>query len=581
MPVTLRPYQKEAVQAAVRHFRGSDAPACIVLPTGAGKSLVIAELARLAKGKVLVLSHVKELCEQNHKKHAELGGRAGIFAAGLNRKEADEQVTFASVQSVARNLDAFADPRSLLIIDECHRVSGEDESQYGQVTESLRQRNPRLKVLGLTATPYRLGLGWIYRFHHRGMVRSEEPRPFETCIYELSLRKMIEEGFLTRPRIEDAPIAQYDFSVLEQGRFGEYREADVNRLLVSHQRVTEAIVRQVVDLADAGKRRGVMIFAATVDHAREIAGYLPPERTALVLGETSAADRDHRIAAFKRGELHYLVNVAVLTTGFDAPHVDLIAILRPTQSVSLFQQIVGRGLRLAPGKQSCLVVDYAGNGFDVFYPEVGEQKPSRDSLPVEVVCPACDFVNLFWGKKDESGHVLEHFGRRCGHFSVNESGARVRCEYRFRFKECGACTAENDIAARRCCECDAPIIDPDDVLKKCLKLKDAMVLRVAGITFEARGELLSVTYHDEQGETLSERFDLGHAGQRAVFNRVFGRRLASGRRPMRFERAKDVLTLGSLIPAPDFVVARKNKRFWRIQERVFDYVGRFRKANSC
>src|ERR1700750_2755508 len=108
MAFTLRPYQREAVEATIAHFRKHQEPAVIVLPTGAGKSLVIAELARLAKGRVLVLAHVKELCEQNYEKFTRMGGEAGLYAAGLRRKDTSQRVTFASVQSVAPNLDAFA-----------------------------------------------------------------------------------------------------------------------------------------------------------------------------------------------------------------------------------------------------------------------------------------------------------------------------------------------------------------------------------------------------------------------------------------------------------------------------------------
>ncbi|MDX1801834.1 MAG: DEAD/DEAH box helicase family protein, partial [Marinobacter sp.] len=164
-PFTLRPYQQEAVEATLTHFRQSDESAVIVLPTGAGKSLVIAELARLARRRILVLTHVKELVEQNHAKYQSYGLTGGIFSAGLKQKDNQHQVTFASVQSVSANLDRFRDDYSLIIIDECHRVSGEATSQYQRVIELLRQRNASLKVLGLTATPYRLAMGWIYRYH--------------------------------------------------------------------------------------------------------------------------------------------------------------------------------------------------------------------------------------------------------------------------------------------------------------------------------------------------------------------------------------------------------------------------------
>ena len=170
MAFTLRPYQQDAVNATLNHFRRHAEPAVIVLPTGAGKSLVIAELARLARGRVLVLAHVKELVEQNHGKYQAYGLEADIFAAGLQRKESQRKVVFGSVQSVARNLAQFDSAFSLVIVDECHRISDDDNSQYQQIFSHLRQHNPQLRLLGLTATPFRLGKGWIYHFHYHGKI---------------------------------------------------------------------------------------------------------------------------------------------------------------------------------------------------------------------------------------------------------------------------------------------------------------------------------------------------------------------------------------------------------------------------
>lgn len=586
-PFTLRPYQQEAVEATLNHFRQSDESAVIVLPTGAGKSLVIAELARLARRRILVLTHVKELVEQNHAKYQSYGLTGGIFAAGLKRKESRHQVTFASVQSVSANLDQFRDEYSLVIIDECHRVSGENTSQYQRIIELLRRQNDSLKVLGLTATPYRLAIGWIYRYHYRGFVRSEEDKPFQHCIFELPLSYMINRGYLTRPELVNAAVAQYDFSALAQDRFGEYTERDVNQLLGKHQRVTRAIIEQVMQLA--AERKGVMIFAATVDHAREITGYLPEHQTALVTGATDLKDRDSLIRLFKQRQLKYLVNVSVLTTGFDAPHVDFIAILRPTQSVSLYQQIVGRGLRLDEGKQDCLVIDYAGNPMNLHHPEVGEPKPNPDSEPVQVFCPGCGFANIFWGKTDDDGHVIEHYGRRCqglietadAENPAVQNGRPQQCDYRFRFKECPHCGGENDIAARNCHQCRNAIIDPDDQLRDALKLKNAMVIRCAGIALTVDGRKLRITYHGEDGEELRESFDFSKPAQRHVFNKLFGRRFANGRAPQTFSRVDEVLENQALLPAPDFVIARKQKHFWQVQERVFDYQGRYRKANEA
>ncbi|KFF62240.1 DEAD/DEAH box helicase [Pectobacterium brasiliense] len=583
MSFTLRPYQREAVSATLDYFRRHTQPAVIVLPTGAGKSLVIAELARLARGRVLVLAHVKELVAQNHAKYCALDLEADIFAAGLQQRESQGKVVFGSVQSVARNLDQFDGAFSLLIIDECHRISDDDNSQYQQIIQHLQKTNPQLRLLGLTATPYRLGKGWIYQYHYHGMIRGDERSLFRDCIYELPLRYMIKHGFLVPPDRLDMPVVQYDFSKLVARSNGLFSEADLNLELKRQQRITPHIISQVIDYAQT--RRGVMIFASTVEHAKEITALLPAGQAALVSADTPAAERDALIDAFKQQSLRYLVNVAVLTTGFDAPHVDLIAILRPTESVSLYQQIVGRGLRLYPGKTDCLILDYAGNPHDLYTPEVGNSKPHSGSQPVQVFCPECGFANLFWGKTTPDGDIIEHYGRRCQGWEMAESGQRKQCDFRFRFKVCPHCGAENDIAARRCHQCDEVLVDPDDMLKAALKLKDALVLRCSGMSFEqgqdAKGEWLKITYHDEDGAEVSERFRLYTTAQRHVFLQQFLRvhQRAPGT-PFNWQNAADVIAQQLLLRAPDFVVARKHGKFWQIREKLFDYQGRFRRANE-
>lgn len=583
MSFTLRPYQQEAVDATISYFRKRREPAVIVLPTGAGKSLVIAELARLARGRVLILAHVKELVEQNHAKYRALGLEADIFAAGLHRKESQGKVVFGSVQSVARNLEYFNGKFSLLIVDECHRIGDKEDSQYQQILSHLRTSNPEIRLLGLTATPYRLGKGWIYHYHYHGMVRGDSQALFRDCIYELPLRYMIKHGYLTPPERLDMPVVQYDFSRLQAQSDGLFSEAALNRELAQQKRITPHIISQIVSFAE--QRQGVMIFAATVEHAKEITSLLPPHQAALITADTPGSKRDSLIARFKQQEYRFLVNVSVLTTGFDAPHVDLIAILRPTESVSLYQQIVGRGLRLAPGKKDCLILDYAGNPHDLFMPEVGGTKQKSDNQPVQVFCPSCGFANLFWGKQTSEGTILEHFGRRCQGWFEDDDGLREQCDYRFRFKNCPNCNAENDIAARRCHQCDHILVDPDDMLKAALKLKDALVLRCSGMTLQhgsdTKGDWLRVTYYDEDGTDVSERFRLQTAAQRTAFEFIFVRpHLRAPGIALKFITAEDLAAQQALFRHPDFVVARKNGRFWNVREKVFDYQGRYRRANE-
>ncbi|ENM8495589.1 DEAD/DEAH box helicase [Vibrio parahaemolyticus] len=577
---TLRPYQADSVKAVIHYFRKHSTPAVIVLPTGAGKSLVIAELARLAKGRVLVLAHVKELVEQNHAKYEGYGLKGAIFSAGLGRKETDQQVVFASVQSVVRNLDSFKNQFSLLVIDECHRVPDDKNSSYQKVITHLRELNPGIKVLGLTATPYRLGMGWIYQYHTRGQVRTEESRFFRDCIFELPIRYLLDENFLTPARMTDAPVLSYDFSQLKPANTGRYKEAEMDMVIDKAKRATPQIVEQIIQYAR--ERKGVMIFAATVRHAQEIHGLLPDGETAIVIGDTPTPERDAIIQAFKNREIKYLVNVSVLTTGFDAPHVDLIAILRPTESVSLYQQIVGRGLRLSEGKNECLVLDYAGNSYDLYQPEVGDPKPDSTSEIITIPCPACGFNNNFWGKLDSNGFLLEHFGRRCqGYFEDEDTGEREHCGYRFRAKYCGECGADNDIAARICHECDATLVDPDKKLKEALNLKDALIFECTEMdlsVFKSNDgkSQLKVTYSGEpyQGEghaLVHEFWSLNTKKQKQTFKDQFVRpHLADKHRPFEEASPTRVVANQHRFRLPQFVIARKSGRFWKLRDKIFE-----------
>jgi DNA repair protein RadD len=577
----LRDYQTQAVDAALNHFRNSDDPAVIVLPTGAGKSLVIAELSRLAKGRVICLAHVKELVEQNHAKFIATGSTAGIFSAGLSQKEHASKTTFASIQSISANLADFQKAVSLIIIDECHRVSMEESGQYNKTLAHFRTLNPTVKILGLTATPYRLGSGWIYQHHYHGYTRQCTNSLFKKCIFELPLQHMVKKGYLTPPIHYDAAIAHYDFSLLTESLDGEQNTDDIalNELIHKHPRVTKAVTEQIIQLSQ--DRQGVMIFAATIDHAKEITSYLPDDQTALITGTTKIKQRDALIDAFKAKKIKFLVNVSVLTTGFDAPHVDVIAILRPTQSISLFQQIVGRGLRLSPDKKDCLVLDYTNNGYNIFQPEIGEKKPTQDSVAVQVHCPECDFANTFWGRKDEEGNILEHFGRRC-HGLIETPDGEEQCSYRFRFKRCPFCNEENDIAARQCHHCSEKLIDPDDLLRSALNLKNNKVLRCSDITTELiwSEKSLKMIYHDEDGLTLSETFRFNYKKSRQLFNDIFGRRIANGSQAIQFDTLEEVEKFLPYLPSPDFVIAKKQKQHWQVTERLFDYQGPYRKANQ-
>ena len=571
----LRDYQQQAVQNVVQFFKKKRVPAMVVLPTGADKSLVIAELARVARGRVLVLAHVKELVEQNYEKYKSYGLEAGIFSASLGQKDFSHKAIFGSVQSVARAPDEFFNDFSLLIIDECHRVADEGATQYQEVVKKLLDRNPRLCILGLTATPYRLGLGWIYEYAQSGEIKTDKPRFFKQCVYELPLSYMIKHKYLTTPIKVDIPVTSYDFSELTENNRA-FSTAEVEEILKSQKRLTPFIIKNIIDITERYDRQGVMIFSSSVKHAEEIMSFLPSRDSRLVIGETELRKRDEIVEAFKQKKFKYLVNVSVLTTGFDAPHVDVIAILRPTESNSLYQQIVGRGLRLSPDKKDCYVLDYTGMGHDIYAPEISDKRPAKDTVQVKVPCPACGFENDFWGYLDPEGEVLEHFGRKCRGASQDPSTFALEpCGFRFRLKICHSCGCDNDMTARACEKCGITLIDADAKLKQAKLSKNAHVLRPERITFEERKDkngnpYLEVRYFDFDAQYVSEAHFFSNPSSIKKFNINFLRsHLKRPELAVDFKSPLDVLRYQALFRLPSFVIARKQDKYWKITEKVF------------
>jgi DNA repair protein RadD len=571
----LRPYQQEAVDSTLNYFRKKRSPAVIVLPTGAGKSLVIAELAKIAKGRVLVLAHVKELVGQNHLKYESYGLQAGIYSAGLNQKDSEQKVIFGSIQSVAKANDAFFSDFTLLVIDECHRVGLEPDSQYAKVIKQLKLNNKRICILGLTATPYRLGLGWIYNYALRGEIKTQELRFFKHCIYDLPLEYMIRNQYLTPPVKVNIPVTSYDFSELTEGG-NSYTMAQLEEVLNQQRRLTPLIIKNIIDITDSYKRQGVMIFSSTVKHAREVMESLPQGQARLVLGTTEVCERDQIVDDFKKKAFKYLVNVSVLTTGFDAAHVDVIAILRPTESISLYQQIIGRGLRLDTDKKDCLVLDYTGMGHSIFSPEIGGNKTASESVAVQVPCPECGFVNDFWGIVDDDGYVLEHFGRKCRGGHTNPDTYEITpCGYRFRFKICVQCSAQNDITARDCSRCGSVLIDPDEKLKQAKLSKDAHVLTPDSIEmlerFDKNGNpYLQVKYYDYDANHLAEMHYLNNQTSLKKFNINFLRsHMKKPELKLNISSVSEVVRMQSQLRMPSFVIARKQGKFWKITEKIF------------
>jgi DNA repair protein RadD len=373
----------------------------------------------------------------------------------------------------------------------------------------------------------------------------------------------------------DTPVTSYDFSELsEKNRM--YTAAEVEEILKSQKRLTPLIIKNIIDITENYHRQGVMIFSASVKHAEEIMSYLPSEDSRLVLGDTEMSDRNEIVSDFKKKKFKYLVNVSVLTTGFDAPHVDVIAILRPTESNSLYQQIVGRGLRLSEGKKDCYILDYTGMGHDIYTPEISDKRPAKDAVPVKVACPQCGFENDFWGYADPDGILLEHFGRKCRGATQDQKTLEITaCGFRFRLKLCHSCGAENDITARSCEKCKTGLIDADTKLKQAKLSKNAHILTPDKITFEERldknsNPYLEIRYYDFDAQYISEAHFFSNPSSIKKFNINFLR--SHLRRPELAAEIKtpmEVIRYKSLFRLPAFVLARKQDKYWKITEKVF------------
>lgn len=494
--MTLRPYQQQAVDAAWDFMRGSVDPFLIEAATGAGKSHVIAELARKIHNhtgkRVLCLAPSAELVTQNRAKYLASGHKASMFSASAGAKELRHPVVFGSPLTVKNKISRFTSDYAMVVMDEAHGITPTVRS----IIDAMRGGNPNLRVCGLTATPYRLGTGYIFAQWPDGKVNTPDTakEPYFTRLVDrITAPSLIEQGYLTKPVVGSAGAEGYDTSGLQVNKRGQFDADAVDRAYHGHGRLTSAIVADVV--SQCRDRKGVMFFAATVQHAQEVLASLPPHMSAIVTANTPAGERKHILSRFIDRRLKYLVNVSVLTTGFDAPHVDCIAILRKTESVGLLQQIIGRGLRLDNDKDDCLILDYTSNiedhcpDGDLFAPEVKASLGGESEGAMPCVCPDCGYENRFSANvkyldfpKDDAGYCLDldgnqiqtdfgplpaHHGRRC--INLLKTGTRgqyERCGYRWTFKPCVHCDEPNDIAARYCTSCKGEIVDPNTRLKE-------------------------------------------------------------------------------------------------------------------
>lgn len=346
-----RPYQEDAIRLGIDHMLHGKGNAYEVLPTGSGKSIVIAGVADKLDGPVLVFQPSKEILEQNYWKMRSFGHLPAIFSASAGKKQI-AHITFGMIGSVINRKESFEHFKHI-IVDECHLFNPSFDGQYSTFMRHLAEKNGAVpRILGVTATPYRLGsnsFGSQIRMLHR-----MKPKVWSKMLYHVQISELRKMGFLAN--MEYWRTRGIDVNLLKFNTNGsEYTDASVKAAWAASE-MTAKVVDVVARLLKV--RKNALVFVPSVAEAEAVASFMPEAEW--VSGETPKAERERIIGGFRQGRIKCVVNCGVLTTGFDYPELDTVVLARPTRSLSLFCQMTGRAMRPHPSKETGWVIDMAG-----------------------------------------------------------------------------------------------------------------------------------------------------------------------------------------------------------------------------
>jgi DNA repair protein RadD len=476
----LRPYQKDSVNEAWDALKRNDDPVLLMASVGAGKSLMIANILlsiQSAGKRALCLVNNAELVRNNCATFVGEGGGASIYCAALNSKDTSGPIVFGTPQSILNGINKNEDIAkikfSLIVVDEAHAINYlNHRSCFIRILRHYKSIYSDLRLLGATGTNFRF----------KGATIVGKGCLFKSQVGNITTEQLIEDKYLIEPTFEIDDNLVLDFSKVKVKQNGQFDQKQLSEVVDKSTRLTELICKQVVHIMESQKKFGCFLFATTKKHAYEILGYLPAHESAIILGETPQHERTEILDKARLGKIKYLVNIAIISVGVDVPAYDTIAYLRPTESLVLLVQTMGRALRLSPktNKKEALVLDFAGNierhrDWDNPILEDAVKKTIDKDKPQVIRCPACETMNT------EST-------RRCvGHIN------NKRCDYYFEFKECinkteGVnCGAQNDIASRICHKCGQELIDPNDKLSLARVQKKTFEVQVLGAKYEVSG----------------------------------------------------------------------------------------------
>lgn len=459
--LTLRPYQKEALSSLDNL---PNHPVLMEASVGSGKSLMIATYLMNHHGRCLCLTLSCELIEQNYKTYINQSGQdSTVFCAALNQKSMEGRVVFASPQSLVRSLDSTH--FDVIIIDEAHAVNMDAKnSVYKRILNHYRGAD----VIGLTGTPHR-GRNSIV-----GDVKF-----FKSCVYKIRAPELIAQGYLVRPVFEDSPSElSIPFGQLKLNSMNNFNYKQIEEVVTSSLTKTQRIMHILGQRVITQKRGGSFVFCATITQCKVASEVLEHYgQTKIISATTPNKERMDILHGAREGRVLFLVSVNCLLVGVDIPRYDTICFIRPTESLTLFLQAIGRGLRLSEGKVSCAVLDYAQNidRFQDIDDPILIQALQRigDDPNYCIPCYTCGTFNT-------------PTARRC--IGINENS---RCSHYFNFKPCPFCQVENDITARSCRICEKEILDHNRKLKL---LENDHLFPVLRTQYQITGEMFSVLY---------------------------------------------------------------------------------------
>ncbi len=353
----LRSYQKSVLKQTLAYLHKKRGNPVIAMPTGTGKSIIIAALIRYfseyKNKRVLVLTHVKELIQQNYRQlfnYYRPSKTIGIYSAGIGKRDTTEDIIFAGIASIYDKTDQLG-VFDYIIVDECHLIPDRSNTMYQKALNQFKLKNKSIRIIGLSATPYRLNSGLL-----------TEGTIFDDICHDStqldSFNWYIDHGYLSN-LITKETDEKLDVSKVHI-RGGEYMPKELQQA-VDKISITKAALKEAT--IKGANRDHWLVFSTGLDHSRHIAAELNRLgiKAATIDGKMSNKERSETLMAFTYGSIRALVNAQLLTTGFDFPAIDLIIMLRPMCSPGLWVQTVGRGTRPAPYKQNCLVLDFAGN----------------------------------------------------------------------------------------------------------------------------------------------------------------------------------------------------------------------------